>query len=463
MIDNIFSNDPCSHSISGLFFNDISDHLPIFSLVSGNAQSCNNPSKYITFRDKSAHNVARFRNELSDINWKEIPGFDNPSEAYGIFLSRFISIYNKCFPLKKVKANKCNFSKPWFSKGLAHSVKKKNLLYRRFLRNPCFENEAIYKKYKNKLNHSLKIAKRLYYEARLERLKSNVKGTWRLLNEILNRKKRKSSLPSIFKTDSHEFSGTKEIADQFCNFFTNIGPNLAKKIPNSDRSHQSFLPGKLVNSIFLEDVNQQEILEICNFRNMKLFAEGKIASYDNKAIDDFTKKYIVSKEHAKEYVKHLEELNTGALIRAREKERKKLLKQAKTFSDYNWKELADKGKLMSLTKLELKHYLTHYKLSCQGKKCDWAKRIESHLVVSTTSCTANTKNVNACTPNTDNANTTVPSDTDDDSADEYCSSEDEVLKFGHDTDDEDYVYFMPQRITTRSGRSATTISSVRVN
>ena len=196
----------------------------------------------------------------------------------------------------------------------------------------------------------------------------------------------------------------------------------------------------------------------------KLFAEGKIASYDNKAIDDFTKKYIVSKEHAKEYVKHLEELNTGALIRAREKERKKLLKQAKTFSDYNWKELADKGKIMSLTKLELKHYLTHYKLSCQGKKCDWAKRIESHLVVSTTSCTANTKNVNACTPNTDNANTTVPSDTDDDSADEYCSSEDEVLKFGHDTDDEDYdVYFMPQRITTRSGRSATTISSVRVN
>ena len=73
------------------------------------------------------------------------------------------------------------------------------------------------------------------------------------------------------------------------------------------------------------------------------------------------------------------------------------------------------------------------------------------------------KNVNVCTPNTDNANTTVPSDTDDDSADEYCSSEDEVLKFGHDTDDEDYVYFMPQRITTRSGRSATTISSVRVN
>ena len=186
----------------------------------------------------------------------------------------------------------------------------------------------------------------------------------------------------------------------------------------------------------------------------KLFAEGGISSYDTKAIDDFTKKYIIDKQHVKDYVKHLEELKTGALIRAREKERKKLLKQAKTFSDYNWKELANMGKLMSLTKLELKHYLMHYKLSCQGKKCDWVKRIESHLVLSITPCTANTDNVSA----------TITSDTDDDTADEYCSSDDEVLKFGLDTDDEDYdVCYIPESITTRSGRSATRISSVYLN
>ena len=160
LIDNIFS---C------LFFNDISDHLPIFSLVSGKAQSCNNPSKYITFRDKSAHNVARFRNELSDINWREIPGFDNPSEAYGIFLSRFTSIYNKCFPLKKVKANKCNFSKPWFSKGLANSVKKKIC---------CID---------------------AFFAILVLRMRLFIKNTKILLNEFLNRKKRISSLPSIFK------------------------------------------------------------------------------------------------------------------------------------------------------------------------------------------------------------------------------------------------------------------------
>ena len=34
-------------------------------------------------------------------------------------------------------------------------------------------------------------AKRLYYEKQIEKLKSNVKATWKVLNEILNRNKGK--------------------------------------------------------------------------------------------------------------------------------------------------------------------------------------------------------------------------------------------------------------------------------
>ena len=52
LIDNIFTNDPLSYSISGLFLNDISDHLPIFSFVS-NKYRVPNPVKYITFRKKN--------------------------------------------------------------------------------------------------------------------------------------------------------------------------------------------------------------------------------------------------------------------------------------------------------------------------------------------------------------------------------------------------------------------------
>ena len=275
LIDNIFTNDPFRPSISGLFLNDISDHLPIFSLILDN-DSIGVKDKYTTFREKNAHNLISFKDELAKIKWTEMPGLNDPSRAYEIFAKKYISIYDRCFPLKKMKAERLKLRKPWFTKGLAKSVKKKNMLYKRFLNNPSSFNENAYKSFKNKLTHSLRVAKRLYYEKKIDQLKSNVKGTWKVLNEILNRDRGKHGLPSIFRADSQEISDPIKIANQFCKYFTNIGPSLASKIPVSEKSHNSFLSPKLVNSLFLETANEQEIVEICNS-----FRSGTAVGNDN--------------------------------------------------------------------------------------------------------------------------------------------------------------------------------------
>ena len=68
----------------------------------------------------------------------------------------------------------------------------------------------------------------------MENAKSHMKSTWRVLNEIMNRKTQKRKLPLTFKIDNREiFNQAKEIANRFCEYFTNIGPNLAKNIPAS--------------------------------------------------------------------------------------------------------------------------------------------------------------------------------------------------------------------------------------
>ena len=90
------------------------------------------------------------------------------------------------------------------------------MLYKSFLNNPNSSNENAYKCYKNKLTHSLRLAKRLYYGQQIEKLKANVKPTWKVLNEILNRNKGKRGLPSIFRVDSHQISDPKKIANPFC-------------------------------------------------------------------------------------------------------------------------------------------------------------------------------------------------------------------------------------------------------
>ena len=147
LIDNIFTNDPLRPSISGLFLNDISYHLPIFSLILYN-NSTSDKGKYVFFREKNAHNLSAFKDELGKINWAEMPGLNDPSCAYELFVGKYTTIYDKCFPLRKMKAKRFNLRKPWFTKGLAKSIRKKNKLYQSFLKNPNSSNENAYKSYK---------------------------------------------------------------------------------------------------------------------------------------------------------------------------------------------------------------------------------------------------------------------------------------------------------------------------
>ena len=97
--------------------------------------------------------------------------------------------------------------------------------------NPCKKNENIYKRYKNKLNHIIKISKKKYYEEQLIKYKHDSKPTWRTLNEILNKKLKTKELPKTFLTNSNEtINDPKAIANKFNEYFTNIGPSLAENI-----------------------------------------------------------------------------------------------------------------------------------------------------------------------------------------------------------------------------------------
>ena len=145
----------------------------------------------------------------------------------------YTKIYNDCFPLKKVTRKQRRFKKPWLTKALLKSIKTKNKLYKKYLQVPTVDNSSLYKTYKNKLNHdyTLRLAKRWYYEKKLEEYaKSNTHATWKILNKVLNRKKSRPQLNTIFKSDGQEISDPVEVANRFCSYFSSIGPNLAKKI-----------------------------------------------------------------------------------------------------------------------------------------------------------------------------------------------------------------------------------------
>ena len=154
----------------------------------------------LIYREKSFSNIDKFKNELTSVNWTELHNYNDPYNAYGGFVYQFTAIYNNCFLLKRKKATRKNcLRKPWITSGLLKSIKKKNILYKRFLNNPTADRAQRYKNFKNKLNHCLRVSKRNYYENKLDDYKFNARGTWRILNEVINRQKRHLISPLCLK------------------------------------------------------------------------------------------------------------------------------------------------------------------------------------------------------------------------------------------------------------------------
>jgi hypothetical protein len=87
----------------------------------------------------------------------------------------------------------------------------------------------IYKKYKNKLTMTLRNAEKIYYKDLLDE-QTNVKGTRKILNTVINIRKNLSTYPDCYENDGVRDTGTNDIANGFNTFFATIGQQLATKI-----------------------------------------------------------------------------------------------------------------------------------------------------------------------------------------------------------------------------------------
>ena len=116
-----------------------------------------------------------------------------------------------------------------------------------------------------------------------------MKNTWKLLNEVINRKMKQRNFISHFNYNNNEIYDKQEIANGFNDFFVNIGPELANKIviPENNDVLQ-YMNNRNVNSIFLHGVNKKEMLDVIksfanktstDYNGMNMFILKKITNF----------------------------------------------------------------------------------------------------------------------------------------------------------------------------------------
>ena len=137
LIDKIFTNN-LEHCVnSGIFYSDLSDHLPIFQ-VTHLKLDAETPCRKRLARLMNSATITVFRSKLETIDWSVIYNSDSTNDSYDTFSSLLISVYHKSFPLRPIYMypESGRSSKPWFSKGPFVSCNRKNSLYKQFQTNP---------------------------------------------------------------------------------------------------------------------------------------------------------------------------------------------------------------------------------------------------------------------------------------------------------------------------------------
>ena len=102
----------------------------------------------------------------------------------------------------------------------------------------------------------MKISERKFYQEELASNQNNMRKSWAVLKEIINKKKNtRQKIPKILINGKHS-EDAQEIANLFNNFFTNIGATLDKKNPKSHINPISFLPKNYTVNIFLQQIRR---------------------------------------------------------------------------------------------------------------------------------------------------------------------------------------------------------------
>ena len=288
LIDNIFTNDIVDNEyvFSGLLYNDVSDHFPVFYID----YSCcsQKPTPSVKRRIYSEDNISKFNSALSVRDWDDIMSMNDAQQAYTHFHNVYSDLYNTCFPLKEIKSG-YKTRKPWLSEGMKKQIKIKNRLYRRYKKTNNSDHEVLYKRFKNKLNGNLIKAEKEHYEKLFNANQNNLKKSWRILKEVINKKKISSSC-SKFYINNQLCNDKNKIADGFNNFFINIGPTLARDIPSDSRDPTVYMKNQVFDSLVLEPVLEEEL------QNVVLSMKDSSAGWDSIAAHIVKKAFLTIKK-----------------------------------------------------------------------------------------------------------------------------------------------------------------------
>ena len=268
-IDHIYirpsKKNICKQVKSGVLYCDMTDHLPVFILLSN--QFPKHGKEYT--RVYSDRNINKFVEDCQNKDWSVSSENNDPNAAYTLFITSFTRLFNLHFPPVLVSKARQR-DKKWVTKGLRECIQKKNILLKRKKKNPSFNNKKKYSIYNKVLQKHLVYAENKYYSDILSNKHDSNHKFWKLLGGVINPSKHANKqLINKITYGNKIITDPKEISCAFNDYFSNVGKKLSEKFP-SQSDFRKYMKTNQANSIYITPIIVQEVItEISKLKTNK--------------------------------------------------------------------------------------------------------------------------------------------------------------------------------------------------
>ena len=249
----------------------ISDHDLVY--VTLRLKKQRTPSTFRTIRSFKNYSSERFNNDITRAPWSVLETFDDPDDKLHAFNLLFNEILDRHAPLKTIRLR--GRPNPYITDEIRDLMATRDGWKRKFKQTKDPLAWSSYKSYCRQVKRKIRLAEKEFMEQQIKENRNNTNTMWKVI---------RSCIP-IRSASQSSFSGdVNTVANEFNNFFVNIGKNKIQKISTLAEQFQceahdsSFIPREYSASeqfVFDANVNINQVQKI-----IKSMATNKSAGID---------------------------------------------------------------------------------------------------------------------------------------------------------------------------------------
>ena len=264
---------------SGVHKVSLSDHCMMFCKRKVNAVVVGGHT-LVKSRSMKHCNEESFLADISHFFWDELVyRTDDTNTMVNDWSPLFSAVIEKHAPIREMRVSDKN--SPWVNSELKYLMKSSDKLKKVAVKHKSQAMMSCYKKARNAVNNLNVSLKKQYFTNKTIEHKGNMKETWKITNELFNKRSKSTNITSHTDGDV-EIGGKREISNTMNSYFCSVGEELAEKI---DDSPIPFLRGdctvnESISSFHFHEIKDQHVRDaMSKIKTSKGFDIDNISSY----------------------------------------------------------------------------------------------------------------------------------------------------------------------------------------